>query len=102
MPATPPRVAPSAQTEFDVQAYLDSAGTARRIVRYRAGVRVFAQGGPCDSVMYLQGGGIKLSVLSRTGKEAVVAMLAPGDFFGEGALSGQTVRIATATTTVAS
>ncbi len=87
---------------FDPQTYLDSAGAARRIVTYRRGARVFAQGGPCDAVMYLQRGGVMLSVLSRTGKEAVVAMLAPGDFFGEGALAGQAVRMATATATTAS
>ena len=87
---------------FDVQRYLDSAGAARRIVTVRRGAKVFAQGGPADAVMYLQRGGIKLSVLSRLGKEAVVAMFVPGDFFGEGALAGQPLRIATATATVAS
>ncbi len=87
----------SSLPEFDVQKYLDSAGTARRIVTYRRGAKVFAQGEPTDSVMYLQRGRIKLSVLSRIGKEAVVAMFTPGDFFGEGALAGQPLRIATAT-----
>ena len=51
--------------------------------------------------MYIQKGGVKISVLSRTGKEAVVAMLGPGDFFGEGALTGQSIRIGTATATMA-
>ncbi|MEQ1573930.1 MAG: Crp/Fnr family transcriptional regulator [Vicinamibacterales bacterium] len=97
------RLAESAQgAAFDAQSYLDSAGPARRIVSYRRGAKVFAQGGPGDSVMYLQRGGIKISVLSRLGKEAVVAMLTPGDFFGEGALTGQPVRIVTATATMAS
>src|SRR3954464_1168679 len=88
--------------DFDVQAYLDSAGATRRIVHYRRGQRVFGQGGPADAVMYLQQGTVKLSVLSRVGKEAVVAMFSAGDFFGEGALAGQPLRIATATATLPS
>jgi len=58
---------------------------------------IFAQGDPCTSVLYVQSGGVKLSVLSGSGKEAVVALFGPGEFFGEGALAGQPVRIATAT-----
>jgi CRP-like cAMP-binding protein len=84
---------------FDAKAFLESAGAARRVVSYPKGKTVFSQGQPSDAVMYIQKGGIKISVLSRTGKEAVVAMLGPGDFFGEGALTGQAVRIGTATAT---
>jgi CRP-like cAMP-binding protein len=84
---------------FDAEAFLKAAGAARRVVSYPKGKVVFAQGQPSDAVMYLQKGGIKISVLSRTGKEAVVAMLGPGDFFGEGALTGQSIRIGTATAT---
>ena len=62
---------------------------------------LFAQGDPAETVIYVQLGGVKLSVLSRTGREAVVAMLGPGDFVGEGALAGQPVRIATATAVAA-
>jgi CRP-like cAMP-binding protein len=62
---------------------------------------VFLQGDPASDINYIQKGAIKLSVLSRIGKEAVVAMLAPGDFFGEGVLAGQSVRIGTATAVVA-
>jgi CRP/FNR family cyclic AMP-dependent transcriptional regulator len=87
---------------FDVEAYLESTGPARRIVKYRRGEVVFSQGDPSLDVRYVQKGGIKLSVLSRVGKEAVVAMLSPGDFFGEGALAGQQIRIETATAVVAS
>jgi len=87
---------------FDVEAYLESAGPARQVIRYRRGAVVFAQGDPCSDVRYVQDGAIKLSVISRIGKEAVVAMLAPGDFFGEGALAGQPVRIGTATAALAS
>jgi CRP-like cAMP-binding protein len=72
------------------------------VVRYRRGEVVFSQGDPGHDIRYIQKGAIKLSVLSRTGKEAVVAMLAAGDFFGEGALAGQSVRIGTATAAVAS
>ena len=84
---------------FDVEAFLESAGAARRLVTYPRGKIVFSQGQPSDAVMYIQKGAIKISVLSRTGKEAVVAMLGPGDFFGEGALTGQPIRIGTATAT---
>jgi CRP/FNR family cyclic AMP-dependent transcriptional regulator len=87
---------------FDVRSYLESTGPARRVVKYRRGDVVFSQGDPGADVRYVQKGAIKLSVLSRIGKEAVVAMLAPGDFFGEGALAGQAVRIGTATAVAAS
>ena len=82
---------------FDAQAFLDSAGIARKIVEYRWAEVIFTQGDSCEHVMYIQKGGVKLSVLSKTGKEAVVAMLGPGDFFGEGCLAGQPVRIGSAT-----
>jgi CRP/FNR family cyclic AMP-dependent transcriptional regulator len=78
---------------FDAAAFLESAGAARRVVSYQREKVVFSQGQPSDTVMYIQKGGIKISVLSRTGKEAVVAMLGPGDFFGEGALTGQSIRL---------
>jgi CRP/FNR family transcriptional regulator, cyclic AMP receptor protein len=84
---------------FDAEAFLRSAGAARGTETYSKGKTIFSQGQTSDSVMYVQKGGIKISVLSRTGKEAVVAMLGPGDFFGEGALTGQSVRIGTATAT---
>jgi CRP/FNR family transcriptional regulator, cyclic AMP receptor protein len=82
---------------FNAQAFLESAGLAKAIVRYGRGDAVFAQGDVCEHVMYIQSGGIKLSVLSKTGKEAVVAMLGPGDFFGEGCLAGQPFRMGSAT-----
>ncbi len=87
---------------FDVQAFLDSAGIARRIVAYRRGEVIFAQGDVCENVLYIQKGGVKLSVLSTTGREAVVGLLGPGDFFGEGCLAGQTVRMGSATAISAS
>ena len=85
---------------FDVDAFLSSSGSARAIREYPAGTVVFAQGDPADSVVYIQAGGIRLSVVSRGGREAVVAMLGPGDFVGESALAGQRLRIETATAVV--
>jgi CRP-like cAMP-binding protein len=82
---------------FNAQAFLDSAGIAKKIVEFRRAEPIFSQGEPCDNVMYIQTGGVKLSVLSKTGREAVVAMLGPGDFFGEGCLAGQPVRMGSAT-----
>jgi CRP-like cAMP-binding protein len=82
---------------FDVQAFLKSGGITARTVRFAAGAVIFAQGAQANSVFYAQAGGVKLSVLSSGGKEAVVAMLGPGDFFGEGCLAGQPLRMATAT-----
>jgi CRP/FNR family transcriptional regulator, cyclic AMP receptor protein len=75
----------------------DWAGMDVARLRFRTGVAVFSQGDPATSVMYVDQGDIRLSVLSRTGKEAVVAVLRPGHFFGEGCLVGQTQRMATAT-----
>jgi CRP/FNR family cyclic AMP-dependent transcriptional regulator len=98
----PRSVEPKPRRRFDLETYLDSTGPARKVVKYRRGEIVFSQGDPSNDVRYIQEGGIKLSVISRVGKEAVVAMLAAGDFFGEGALAGQAVRIATATAAVAS
>ena len=88
---------PKAPDAFDLEAYLDSAGGKRKIVQYKKGANIFSQGDSGDDVRYIQKGAVKLSVLSRIGKEAVVAILAPGDFFGEGALAGQPRRIGTAT-----
>jgi CRP-like cAMP-binding protein len=87
---------PAPLAPFDLQSFLDSAGVARRIAKYPRSAVVFSQGDPGTDVCYLQEGSIKLSVLSRTGKEAVVAILGPGDFFGEGCLAAQPRRIATA------
>jgi CRP/FNR family cyclic AMP-dependent transcriptional regulator len=82
---------------FDAQAFLESAGVARTVAQYGRGDAVYTQGDVCDHIMYVQTGGIKLSVSSETGREAVVAMLGPGDFFGEGCLAGQPLRMGSAT-----
>lgn len=81
---------------FDAQRFLKSAGAARKIVEFRKKSTIFAQGVPVKAVMYIQQGAVKLSVVNEIGKEAVVAMLGPGDFFGEGCLAGQPIRIGTA------
>jgi CRP-like cAMP-binding protein len=82
---------------FNAQAFLDSAGLARTIVEYKPKETIFSQGDICKDVMYIQKGEVRVSVVSKTGKEAVVAILKPGDFVGEGGLAGQPLRIATAT-----
>ena len=93
----PPRSSPvRPPPPFDVQTFLKSAGLSPRTVRFATGAVVFAQGGQSNSVFYVQEGGVKLSVLSSAGKEAVVAMLGPGDFLGEGCLAGQPLRMGTA------
>ncbi len=85
---------------FNARAFLDSAGIAKRIVEYRRGEVIFSQGDPSEHVLYVQKGGVKLSVISRSGRQGVVAMLGPGQFFGEGGLAGQAVRMGSATATV--
>jgi CRP/FNR family cyclic AMP-dependent transcriptional regulator len=82
---------------FNAQAFLDSAGLSRRIVEYQKSDKIYSQGESTSDVLYIQKGGIKLSVVNQVGKEAVVAMLGSGDFFGEGGLAGQLVRMGTAT-----
>jgi CRP/FNR family transcriptional regulator, cyclic AMP receptor protein len=86
-----------AAAAFNAQTFLESAGVAKSIVQYGRGDAIFTQGDACEHVMYIQAGGVKLSVLSKTGREAVVAMLGPGEFFGEGCLAGQPVRMGSAT-----
>src|SRR5437763_15412952 len=96
------RASQAVSRRFDVETFLKSTAASGHVVEYRRGEVVFAQGEAAGDIRYLQRGAIKLSVLSRIGKEAVVAMLGPGDFFGEGALAGQPVRIGTATALMAS
>jgi CRP/FNR family transcriptional regulator, cyclic AMP receptor protein len=82
---------------FDPQVFLDTAGVARKIGEFRRGESIYSQGEAADSVMYVQKGGVKFSVVNGSGKEAVVAMFGPNDFFGEGCMAGQSVRMGTAT-----
>ena len=88
---------PAATADFDVQNYLESAGGTKTVRHFGHGHPVFTQGDVSDHVMYIQSGGVKLSVVSQAGREAVVAMLGPGDFFGEGCLAGQPLRMGSAT-----
>jgi len=83
-------------TAFDPQVFLDTAGVSRKIEEYRRNESIYTQGDAAQSVMYIQKGGVKLSVVNGSGKEAVVAMFGPTDFFGEGCMAGQTVRMGTA------
>jgi CRP/FNR family cyclic AMP-dependent transcriptional regulator len=82
---------------FDVEGFLTSAGVARTMLDFRKKEALFSQGDICNNIMYIQKGGVKISVVSKTGKEAVVGMLGANDFIGEGGLAGQPLRMATAT-----
>ena len=88
--------------DFDPTRFLSTAGVTRRIVRFPPDSVIFEQGAAAQTVFYIQDGEVKLSVLSPRGKEAVVAVLGPGNFFGEGCLAGQTHRMATARALTAS
>jgi CRP/FNR family transcriptional regulator, cyclic AMP receptor protein len=82
---------------FDPQSFLDTAGVARTVTEYRRGECIYSQGDAAETVMYIQKGGVKFSVENGSGREAVVAMFGPRDFFGEGCLAGQTIRMGRAT-----
>jgi len=84
---------------FNVAAFLESTGLSRKLLKYPRGATIFAQGDACEHVFYIQKGNVKLSVVSKAGREAVVAMLGAGEFFGEGCLAGQPIRMGTATAT---
>ena len=82
---------------FNAQNFLDSTGLARKVVEFKAKETIFSQGEAGNDVIYIQKGGVRLSVVNQSGKEAVVAVLGPGDFFGEGCLAAQPIRMGTAT-----
>lgn len=88
---------PKLEDFFNPDVYLESAGTSRRIVELRTRQVLFSQGNPADSVVYLQNGSVRVTVVNESGKEAVVAVFGPGDFIGEGSMAGQTIRVGTAT-----
>jgi CRP/FNR family transcriptional regulator, cyclic AMP receptor protein len=87
----------SKKKAFNAQAFLESAGVDKKVRHFKKAEIIFSQGSPADSVMYIQEGGVKITALSAAGKEAIIAILGPGDFFGEGCLAGQTVRMGNAT-----
>jgi CRP/FNR family transcriptional regulator, cyclic AMP receptor protein len=88
------------QRPFDTTSFLETAGLAKRVVAYNRSQVVFSQGDPCDTVMYIRTGEVQLSVLSHTGKEAIIGTLRHGDFLGEGALAGHPIRLVTARATM--
>jgi len=92
--------APPRKFPFDLRVFLETAGVERQIVKFRRSEKIYSQGDPTKGVKYIQEGGVQLSVINEDGKEAVVAMLGPGDFLGEGCLAGQTVCMGTATAMV--
>jgi CRP/FNR family cyclic AMP-dependent transcriptional regulator len=87
---------PSKNIKFDVDKFLADIGDGRKIVRVRKKDKVYAQGDPCDAVFYIKKGKVKLTVVSENGKEATIAILNPTDFFGEGCLAAQQVRMGSA------
>src|SRR3984957_11208726 len=86
------------QHYFDPKAFLARTGAGRALADYSRNYTLFRQGEPADAIFYIQKGKIKLTVVSKQGKEAVVALLGAGDFFGEGCLAGQPLRMASAST----
>src|ERR1700687_3100108 len=83
--------------DFDPNTFLATIGEGRKIVPFRAKQTVFAQGNPADAVFYIQKGKVKLTVVSNNGKEATIGILSDRDFFGEGCLAGQPLRMSAAT-----
>jgi CRP/FNR family cyclic AMP-dependent transcriptional regulator len=100
VPKRPKRAKAGSKALFNAQQFLDSAGVARKVAEFKKKETIFSQGDPCRSVFYIQKGEVRLSVVNESGKEAVVAVLGPGDFVGEGCLAGQPIRIGTATAVV--
>jgi CRP/FNR family cyclic AMP-dependent transcriptional regulator len=92
-----PKTKPKARERFDPKSFLTKVGTGRAIAGYRKNQKVFSQGDPADAIFYVQTGKVKITVVSAQGKEAVVGLFGPGDFFGEGCLAGQQLRMASAT-----
>ena len=88
---------PRKRDPFDIQEFLSSAGTSRSIAKFKKGQVIFSQDDPCDDVLYIQSGNAKLTIVNPQGKEAVLAIVGPGDFLGEGCIIGNPVRMATAT-----
>ena len=87
----------SAKSDFDAQVFLARVGEGKSILEFQKGQNVFAQGDLADTVFYIQKGKIKLTVLSDLGKEAVIGILGPGQFFGEGCMNGHKLRMSTTT-----
>ena len=82
---------------FNLRAFLTTAGTAKTVREYGRSETIFTPGDACEGILYIQSGGVRLSAVSKTGKVAELATLGPGEFFGEGCLAGQPLRIGSAT-----
>ena len=91
--ATSPSGAAKKRREFDPHAFLATIGEGRKLVLFQKKQTIFSQGDPTDAVFYIQTGKVKLTVVSKTGKEATIGMLGERDFFGEGSLAGQALRM---------
>jgi CRP/FNR family cyclic AMP-dependent transcriptional regulator len=91
------KIKKSKTESLEPQTFLDTSGVARKIAEFQKDEQIYSQGEAAKSVMYIQKGNVKFSVVSASGKVAVVAMLGPDDFFGEGCMAGQSVRMGTAT-----
>jgi CRP/FNR family transcriptional regulator, cyclic AMP receptor protein len=92
-----PRLDSKINREFDSQAFLATIGEGRKALLFPKRQTIFAQGDPADAVFYLQTGKVRLTVVSKTGKEATIGLLSDGSFFGEGSLAGQPLRMGAAT-----
>jgi CRP/FNR family transcriptional regulator, cyclic AMP receptor protein len=92
------KTTPALKKRFNAAEYLNSAGIRRKLATYCKDQIIFVQGDPSSSVLYLRSGLVKITVKSPCGKEAVIAILRPGDFFGEGSIAGQPLRVSSATT----
>jgi CRP/FNR family transcriptional regulator, cyclic AMP receptor protein len=92
-----PRLASKNGRQFDPQAFLATIGEGRKAMLFPKRQTVFAQGDPADAVFYLQTGKVRLTVVSKDGKEATLGILSDGSFFGEGSLAGQPLRMGSAT-----
>ena len=95
--SAPPRLTSKNGREFDVHAFLATIGEGRRAILFPKKQTIFAQGEPSDAVFYLQTGKVRLTVVSKTGKEVTIGILDEGNFFGEGSLAGQHLRMGSAT-----
>ena len=93
---TPVRVAKMKKRCFDPKKFLASIGEGRKIVTFPKKETIYAQGAACDAVFYIHKGKVRLTVVSKNGKEATIGILNPGDFFGEGGLAGQPLRMGSA------
>jgi CRP/FNR family cyclic AMP-dependent transcriptional regulator len=95
----PPSMKRKNKSAFDARVFLESVGASKRVEEFRKKQAIFSQGEAADSVMYVQKGSVKFTVVNESGKEAVVAIFGRGDFFGEGCLAGQAFRMGSATST---